>query len=96
MKLINDDCYKAIKDIPDNSVDLVYTDIPYLFHIGGGNFMKTKRADLYVVALTPISKGIDYAILDEMVRILKKINVFIWCSKDQLLTFWLFFNIQKG
>ena len=28
--------YELIKDLPDNSVDLVYTDIPYLFHSGSG------------------------------------------------------------
>ena len=32
----NEDCYKAIKDIPDKSVDLIYTDIPYLYSNGGG------------------------------------------------------------
>lgn len=31
------DCYKAIKDIPDKSVDLIYTDIPYLVRGGGGS-----------------------------------------------------------
>lgn len=29
------DCYKLIKEIPDKSVDLVYTDIPYLIADGG-------------------------------------------------------------
>ena len=29
------DCYELIKEIPDKSVDLVYTDIPYLFDNGG-------------------------------------------------------------
>jgi len=29
------DCYELIKNIPDKSIDLVYVDIPYLFHQGG-------------------------------------------------------------
>jgi len=29
MKLINDDCLKAMKDIEDNSIDLILTDPPY-------------------------------------------------------------------
>jgi len=29
MKLINDDCLKAMQDIPDQSIDLVLTDLPY-------------------------------------------------------------------
>lgn len=28
--IINGDAYQLIKDIPDKSVDLIYTDIPYL------------------------------------------------------------------
>ena len=33
--IINCDCYEMIKNIPDNSIDLVYIDIPYLFDSGG-------------------------------------------------------------
>lgn len=29
------DSYKAIKEIPDKSIDCIYTDIPYLFDEGG-------------------------------------------------------------
>lgn len=44
IKLLNGDCYKLIKDIPDNSVDLVYIDIPYLYcNGGGGNSKLSKR-----------------------------------------------------
>lgn len=28
------DCYKLIKEIPDNSVDCIYTDIPYKYDMG--------------------------------------------------------------
>lgn len=42
------DCYKLIKDIPDKSIDLIYTDIPYSFvgnglNGGGGAFGTRKR-----------------------------------------------------
>ena len=30
------DCYELIKNIPDNSIDCVYIDIPYLYVQGGG------------------------------------------------------------
>ena len=29
------DCYEAIREIPDKSVDCIYTDIPYLYEQGG-------------------------------------------------------------
>ncbi len=38
------DCYDLIKQIPDKSVDLVYTDIPYQFQSsGGGGALGTKN-----------------------------------------------------
>lgn len=75
-----EDCYKAIKEIPDKSIDCIYTDIPYLFHIGFEN--DTLRNDAR--ELKTINDGINYSILDEFVRILKNINCFIWCSKQQI------------
>lgn len=79
------DCYKAIKDIPDNSIDCIYTDIPYLYHLGAGGaselgaILTKKKGELLF-----ISNGIDYSIFDEFKRVLKKINIFIWCSKEQI------------
>ena len=32
-------------------------------------------------------KKIDYKILDEFCRILKKLNIYIWCSRNQLFTY---------
>lgn len=39
------DCYKLIKDLPDKSVDLIYTDVPYDIegNGGGGCFGEKKR-----------------------------------------------------
>lgn len=35
--IYNEDCYTAIKDIPDKSIDCVYIDIPYLYdNVGAG------------------------------------------------------------
>lgn len=35
--IYNVDCYDAIKEIPDNSIQCVYIDIPYLYNnVGGG------------------------------------------------------------
>lgn len=154
------DCYELIKLMPDKCVDLVITDPPYEFVMGGkghselggrkykskgeiyaldteltkknigtgyssggGCFGTKKRA--YHSQLAPtdvsearkkyeeyvkehgkdeeaerlrvianavenrentsfISKGFDNSILDELCRIMKKINIYIWCNKNQL------------
>ena len=79
------DCYEAIKDIPDKSIDLIYTDIPYRYEQNGqGHSVLCRRAYRKRDELAAFSEGIDYAIFDDFVRVLKKINVFIWCSRAQV------------
>lgn len=47
-----------------------------------------KRAN---IDITSIEDGINYEILDDFVRVMKKINIFIWCSKLQILDIMKFF-----
>lgn len=49
-----------------------------------------KRFELYA-----IDNGIDYSILDDLVRVMKKINIFIWCSNLQI-PYLLNYFISKG
>ena len=92
--IYNEDCYSAIHDIPDKSIDLIYTDIPYdLESNGGGGCFGSKKRDYHSEyesvsqnTENKIAFGIDYAILDEMCRIMKRIYIYIyiWCSKKQI------------
>lgn len=103
--IYNEDCYKAIKDLPDKCIDLIVTDPPYEYTtgVGGGCFgNKNKKYhneysdvskntntlnDRKVKSrkeILNISSGIDYSLLDEFDRVMKKINIYIWCSKHQV------------
>lgn len=85
-KVYCEDSYVAIKKIPNKSIDCIYTDIPYLYANGGeGHSELSERTSRKKQQLKDISNGIDYSILDEFKRVLKKVNIFIWCSKMQLL-----------
>ena len=88
IKLFNGDAYSLIKDIPDHSIDLIYTDIPYLLIQAGGKHDKGKislsMAKLVYGDLKDIKDGIDYSILDEFVRVMKYIYIYMWCSKEQI------------
>lgn len=86
-KITCGDCYKLIKELPDKSVDCVYVDIPYLYDSGGLSNQNPLDARIAKkrTELKFISDGIDYSILDEFKRVLKKVNMFVWCSKTQLL-----------
>ena len=93
--IIHCDCYEMIKKIPDNSIDCIYVDIPYLFQQGGTG---SSRIALQVQKMKKelqnanIYDGIDYNIFNEFLRVLKNINCFIWCSKEQIYPILKWFN----
>ena len=86
------DCFEVLKNIPDNSIDLVITDPPYLLtsHEGAGAFGKSKRK--YHTEIEPLTENFNLEILNQLVRVMKKINIYLWCSKDQLRQYIDFFE----
>lgn len=107
IKLLHGDCYELIKDIPDKTIDLVYIDIPYLsksMNSKNGNIkVKFNKSSDYrnetrtktFIEISKLMVGIDYSIFDELCRVLKNINIFIWCSKEQLLDIMKYFIENK-
>lgn len=86
-KITCGDSYKLIKELPDKSVDCIYTDIPYLYTAGyhkHENKCGVGISKQLVEDLSGIINGIDYTILDEFIRVMKIPNIFIWCSKEQI------------
>ena len=89
------DCLELMKDIPDGSVDLVLTDPPYMIEtVGAGIY---KRADKqYVKELDGIKDGFDEKVLDEICRVMKKINVYLFCSQKQIIPLIDYFVKKKN
>lgn len=84
-KIYLGDSYKLIKELPDKSVDLIYTDIPYLIDDGGcsNNDLSRRAQRLRNVDLNDIRKGIDYSIFDEFVRVLRYIYIYIYMVQQK-------------
>lgn len=81
--IYNIDCIQGMKELPNNSIDLVVMDPPYeLDTCGGGSFGSFNR--LYHGSLTAISKGISNDVLDTLIQKMKAVNMYIWCNKTQL------------
>lgn len=75
IKLINDDCLNAMKDIPDNSIDLIVTDPPYKTtsrgNAGNSGGMLQKKINMQgKVFLHNDIKVIEY--IPELYRVLKE------------------------
>ena len=76
--LLHGDCYELIKQIPDNSIDLVYVDIPYLYRNGGkGRSALSARMTNKKKFLSDIDDGIDYSIFQEFIRVCKKTYIYM-------------------
>ncbi len=89
------DCYELIKKIPDNSIDLIITDPPYEMVTGGhgsGKLADRKTIQNETFREQGLYDGFKNDILLEFVRVLKKINIYIWCSKNQIYQIMDFFN----
>ena len=96
--IYNEDCLLGIKKIPDNSIDLVIIDPPYQINNHNTNYdsdlsreVSKYNKELYKCDLTD---GYNTNILYELIRVMKKINIYIFCNCEQI-PFYIDFFIKK-
>ncbi len=83
------DCLEGLKQLEDNSIDLILTDPPYFFETHGRGFAKER--DYLNRGLKEIGVNNNYnytnrELLQQLIRVCKKeTNVFIFCNKAQIL-----------
>ena len=87
--IYNEDCYIGIKNIPNNSVDLVIIDPPYDIdtrrnRIGYNRIAKSILKVENTLLDHNLTESYDFSLLDELIRIMKKVNIYIWCNKSQI------------
>lgn len=92
--IYNQDCLQGLKQLPDNCVDLVVTDPPYVLSLQGAGIYKRKLK--YHHDLEDITDGFRPEILDELVRVMKRINCYFFCSQAQILPLLKYFHEDKG
>lgn len=86
-KVLNMDCLEYMKQVPDNYFDLVLTDPPYEISKSEAGKSSIMSLDKFTSKgkLADISDGIDIdKVLNELLRVCKKCNMFIFCSNKQL------------
>lgn len=103
--IYNQDCLAGMRRMPDGCVDLVITDPPYLIgNQGGGFWSKAAEGNHYnargtrkgMEKLSDIKDGFDDAILDELCRVMKKINLYVFCSQKQIQRYLDYFVNERG
>lgn len=81
-KIYNMDCIDGIKLLEDNSIDLVVIDPPYKLDLN--KIKKTTTFNSYANELLELKDGFDLKVLDLLIQKMKKINIYIYCSKRQI------------
>lgn len=94
-KLYNKDCLEVMKNMEDNIVDLVITDPPYEISTSGAGIYKQKDKK-YVKELNEMKDGFSDEILNELCRVMKKINIYIFCSQKQIIHLLDYFVTKRG
>ena len=100
IELWQGDCLELMKDVPDKSVDLVITDPPYL-HVKGG--MKSKKYNTgtwkadsdMVTGMSDFGEAEIFNFLDAAMPKMKKVNMYIFCSKLQLVYYFKYISMNK-
>ncbi len=89
------DCLEGLKQIPDKSIDLIMTDPPYLIkstRAGGHNRLaRTIQPVNNLLKENGLVSGMNPDILPELVRVMKTINIYIWCNKAQIPDYLTYF-----
>ena len=91
-------CYELIRQVQDNSVDLIVTDPPYKIEsLHGSGIMKTRDKGNFTreIKESNLDVGIDISILDEFVRVMKRVNIYLWCNKGQILPYLEYFVKER-
>ena len=93
-KILCGDCMMGLKELPDGCVDLIMMDPPYDIETLGGkglgpmNYFKELKGGTF-------TEGITNDVLDELVRVMRKINIYIWCNERQIPQYLDYF-LSKG
>lgn len=94
------DCLELMKGIPDGSIDAVITDPPYEYVMGG---MKSKKynvgswkADSYMnMKMSQFKHDDVFEFLNMVIPKMKKVNIYVFCSKLQLASYFDYLNKHK-
>lgn len=92
-KIYNMDCMEGIKLLDDNSIDLVIMDPPYKLDLN--RIKNASSLNSYANDLLDLKDGFDLKVLDLLVQKMKKINIYIYCSKRQIQELLEYFS-NKG
>lgn len=99
--LILGNCFEAMNEINDHSVDLIIADPPYDLSVNhdGGKLYHNKGFDKSNSDIVKAGIDCSYDIKsfkDEVIRVMKYINVYFWCNKKQIPEYFNYYVNELG
>ena len=88
--LYNMDCIVGLEHLQSSSIDLVVTDPPYEIETKGAGLYKHEDKR-YIKDLEAMANGFSEKVLNELCRVMKKINIYFFCSQKQIIPLLDFF-----
>lgn len=104
-ELYNEDCLEGMRRMADGSVDLIVCDPPYVVgNQGGGFWSKREEGNHYnargtrkgMERIGGFKDGFPEQILDEMCRVMKRVNLYVFCSQRQIMPYLDYFVTRQG
>lgn len=99
-RLFHADCLEFLKTLPENHIDLVLTDPPYQVdntRTGEGNQLGNSLQPMMdSLAENKIIDGFNEKILDELMRVCRGVNMYLFCNRPQLPMYMKYFVIDRG
>lgn len=92
------DSKELINNIEDNSIDLVVIDPPYKIRpktSGNGSLAVAVQKYTGELERDNLTNEYDKTILNDLIRVMKKINIYIWCNGEQVPYYIDFFVKQN-
>lgn len=90
INLYNMDCMIGLEHLQSSSIDLVVTDPPYEIETKGAGLYKHEDKR-YIKDLEAMANGFSEKVLNELCRVMKKINIYFFCSQKQIIPLLDFF-----
>lgn len=81
--LVNADCKDVLREMRSESIDCIATDPPYVIGTSNCSF-DGGRTYVGKIEQAGLARGFDPALLSEFLRVLKRPNLIIFCSRLQL------------
>lgn len=92
IKLLCGDYNNRLQDVPENSVDLILVDPPYVLDTHGGTQNEDLKRSIHNNHIKSISHGFEYSVFNKCIPLMRAVNILCFCSNKQVSSLMSYFE----